>query len=116
MVTGGPVGFRALGRFAVFRYEIHCSRNGVIPDLKFAVNSPRLLSSDRQRAELVLELAPAFPTGTWGRDEFDTGEMWNSNSLTAWLLAESGHEMAEISPPRAGRAPGWSAGLIVADR
>jgi hypothetical protein len=56
-----------------------------------AVSGPRLMSSDVARAQRVLELVPAFPTVTWGRDELHTGDMWNSNSLTAWLLARSGH-------------------------
>jgi hypothetical protein len=43
-----------------------------------------------------------------------TGEMWNSNSLTAWLLAGSGHDLAVVEPPTGGRAPGWSAGLALA--
>lgn len=88
----------------------------MIPDLEFAVDSPRLLSDDRPRAERLLELAAAFPSATCGRAELDTGEMWDSNSLISWLLARSGHATGHISPPRAGRAPGWSAGLIGADR
>ena len=44
--------------------------------------------------------------------------MWNSNSLTAWLLSRRGHDPAApgLQPPAHGRAPGWSAGLIVAAR
>jgi hypothetical protein len=42
-----------------------------------------------------------------------TGEMWNSNSLTAWLLARSGHE-TDSAAPADGHAPGWHAGLTVA--
>jgi hypothetical protein len=42
--------------------------------------------------------------------------MWNSNSLVAWLLAHSGHDMKTIRPPEHGRVPGWSAGLVVAAR
>ena len=57
---------------------------------------------------------PRVPALTWGRDEMHTGEMWNSNSLTAWLLARSGHELATVHPPAQGRAPGWHAGLTVA--
>ena len=53
---------------------------------------------------------------TWGRDELGTGDMWNSNSLVAWLLARSGHEVSGLEPPGGGRAPGWSAGLVVAGR
>ena len=89
---------------------------GTIPDLAEAVDSPRRVSSDAVRAELMLSLAPAFPTATWGRDELGAGEMWNSNSLVAWLLARSGHDLSTIHPPQGGRAPGWSAGLVVAAR
>jgi hypothetical protein len=116
VVVGGPVGTRALGRLRVFRYEIHRSKDGVIPDLRHAVDSPRRLSTDRLQAERVLRLVPAFPTATWGRDELGTGDMWNSNSLTAWLLARSGHVTDGIVPPAGGRAPGWSAGMVVAGR
>jgi hypothetical protein len=80
------------------------------------VDSPRRLSADADRAQRVLELVPDFPTATWGRDEEQTGEMWNSNSLTAWLLARSGHDTDSIAPPEHGRAPGWFAGLCVAAR
>ncbi|HEY4994417.1 MAG TPA: hypothetical protein VII33_20290, partial [Nakamurella sp.] len=64
----------------------------------------------------VLDLAPDFPTRTWGRDELHTGDMWNSNSLVAWLLVRAGVGAADIAPPPHGRAPGWTAGLVVAAR
>ena len=64
----------------------------------------------------VLDLVAHVPTATWGRDELGTGEMWNSNSIIAWLLAASGHDVGAIAAPRGGRAPGWSAGLIAASR
>jgi hypothetical protein len=64
----------------------------------------------------VLALVPAFPTATWGCNELKAGGMWNSNLLIAWLLARSGHDMPEIGPPAHGRAPGWSAGLVIAQR
>ena len=44
------------------------------------------------------------------------GEIWNSNSLVAWLLARAGLWTNEIGPPPGGRAPGWDAGLKVAAR
>jgi hypothetical protein len=56
------------------------------------------------------------PPLTWGRDELRSGDMWNSNSLTSWLLARTGHDMTTIGPPGRGRAPGWHAGLILASR
>jgi len=53
---------------------------------------------------------------TWGRDELGAGDMWNSNSLVSWALARTGHDMNVIRPPINGRAPGWKAGLWLADR
>lgn len=116
VVCEGPVGLRWLGVSRLFRYEVRCWRNGVIPDLVEAVDSPRRLSTDPARAEQIMSLAPVFPTATWGRDELGTGDMWNSNSLVAWLLARSGHDLDSVTPPLHGRAPGWAAGLVVALR
>ena len=116
VVADGSVGLPSLGRSRFFRYEVRRWRNGTIPDVSEAVASPVRLSSDVVRARRVLELVPAFPTFTWGRDELHTGDMWNSNSLIAWLLALSGHQTALLEPPPKGRAPGWAAGLVVAAR
>jgi hypothetical protein len=116
VVGEGPVGMRWLGRSRLFRYEVRCWRGGVIPDLAEAVESPRRVSDDPGRAKDVLVLAAEFPTATWGRDELGGGEMWNSNSLVAWLLARSGHDVDSLQPPSGGRAPGWEAGLAVAGR
>jgi hypothetical protein len=116
VVGEGPVGARRLGRSPLFRYEVRRWRDGVIPDLVYAVAGPRRLSTDPGRARALLDLVPRFPNVTWGRDELAAGEMWNSNSLVAWLLARSGHDVRQIQPPDGGRAPGWSAGLVVAAR
>jgi hypothetical protein len=116
VVGEGSVGLPWLGRSRLFRYEVRRWSDGVIPDLDTAVASPRQPDSDRARAERLLELVGAFPLKTWGQDEMGTGEMWNSNSLTAWLLARSGHRTDDIAPPAGGRAPGWSAGLVAARR
>ena len=116
VVGEGPVGLPWLGRSRFFRYEIRRWRDGAIPDIAEAVDSPRNLHTDGGRAGRLLALVPAFPTVTWGRDELRAGEMWNSNSLIAWLLARSGHQAGTITTPARGRAPGWSAGLTVASR
>jgi hypothetical protein len=116
VVSEGAVGIQWLHHSRFFRYEVRRWRNGRIPDISEAVASPQRLSSDVVRAQRVLELVPAFPTATWGRDELHTGDMWNSNSLTAWLLARSGHETELLEPPGRGRAPGWSGGLVLAAR
>jgi hypothetical protein len=63
-----------------------------------------------------VKLVGALPSLVWGRDQLGTGEMWNSNSVIAWLLARSGLPTDAIRPPTGGRAPGWQAGLVVARR
>lgn len=116
VVAGGAVGSRWAGRLRIFRYEIHCWPEGRIPDVAEAVDSPRRLSADAARARRVLAAVPQVPTPVWGRDELGAGEMWNSNSVIAWVLARSGHDPAHIDPPAGGRAPGWAAGVTVASR
>jgi hypothetical protein len=116
VVREGVVGLRALGRFRLFRYEIRCWREGVIPDIAEAVESPHHLSSDPDRARHLLALVPQVPAPVWGRDELGSGEMWNSNSTISWLLALSGLDVESIPLPRGGRAPGWHAGIVSARR
>jgi hypothetical protein len=116
VVAEGPVGTRLAGRFRIFRYEIRRWYGGYIPDVDEAVASPRRLTDERARAQRVLDLVPQVPTPVWGRDELKTGDMWNSNSVIAWLIARSGMDTESIHPPAAGRAPGWQAGLVVARR
>ena len=115
-VVEGAVGTSFAGRFRPFRYEIRRWRDGHIPDIGFAISSPERVSSDPTCASRLLDLVPVVPPLVWGRDERHTGEMWNSNSVIAWLLARSGIEAEEIQPPPRGRAPGWHAGLVVASR
>lgn len=116
VVQEGPVGSRWLGRFRAFRYEVRCWPAGTIPDLAEAVESPVRTTDDVRQVAAVLNLLPQVPALTWGRDELGTGEMWNSNSMIAWVLARAGHDMDVITPPRNGRLPGWAAGLELARR
>jgi hypothetical protein len=116
VVARGAVGARWTGRFRIFRYEIRRWRGGHIPDIAEAVDSPQRLSHDEGRARRVLDVVPEVPTPVWGRDELGTGEMWNSNSVIAWVIASSGINAESIQPPEGGRAPGWQAGLVVARR
>jgi hypothetical protein len=116
VVSEGPVGATWAGRLRLFRYEIRRWRDGVIPDVAEAVGSPQRLTDDLALAERMLDLVPAVPVLVWGRDEANTGEMWNSNSLVSWLIARTGLPAGAIQPPPGGRAPGWSSGLVVADR
>lgn len=114
VVAEGPVGARWAGRFRIFRYEMRRWRDGVIPDMGEAVDSPRRLSDDVADARRLLELVPQIPILVWGRDELQTGEMWNSNSIIAWLIARTGFDVNSIQPPPGGRAPGWNAGVLAA--
>ncbi|WP_216853631.1 hypothetical protein [Phytoactinopolyspora halotolerans] len=112
----GPVGCAWLGQSVLFRYEVRCWRDGAIPDVAYAVGGAHVLSEDVRRASELLSLVPRAPRLTWGRDELGTGDMWNSNSVVSWLLVSSGHMVDTLRPPRNGRAPGWSSGLIHAAR
>ena len=116
VVAGGPVGSRGAGRLRLFRYEIRRWRDGVIPDIAEAVDSPRLLTTDPAVAQRVLDLVAAVPTPVWGRDELGAGEMWNSNSIMAWVITRAGLDAEAIHPPARGRAPGWEAGVTIAYR
>ncbi len=116
VLVEGPVGARWLGRFRAFRYEMRCWPGGYIPDLAQAVDSPVRTTQDPTRVAAVLDVLKGIPPLTWGRDELGAGEMWNSNAAVAWALARTGHDMSAIGPPRGGRAPGWAAGLVLAER
>jgi hypothetical protein len=116
VVSEGAVGSRWAGRLRIFRYEQRCWRDGVIPDLAEAVDSPVRLTTDPALADRVIELVPLAPAPVWGRDELGAGEMWNSNSLVSWLLVRSGIGVESVDPPAGGRAPGWQAGAVLAER
>jgi hypothetical protein len=115
VVGVGAVGSRHAARLRLFRYEVRCWRGGSIPDLVEAVGEPCRLSSDPDAARRLVDLVPSVPRPVWGRDELGTGEMWNSNSVIAWLIATAGLP-AYLRPPERGRAPGWDAGVAVARR
>ena len=115
VVARGAVGSRRLGTLRVFRYEVRCWHHGVIPDADRATATTTLPVglADAQR---IVDLVPSVPAAVWGRDELEAGEMWNSNSVTSWLLRRGGIDTIDLAPPDGGRAPGWDAGLVVAAR
>jgi hypothetical protein len=116
VVATGAVGSRYAGWLRLFRYEVRCWRGGSIPDLDWAVGGARRLTSDPRVARRLLDVIAMVPTPVWGRDERKAGEMWNSNSMIAWLLVTAGLSTDHLWPPLHGRAPGWYAGLEVARR
>lgn len=114
VVAQGAVFAQWLSFTRIFRYEVRCWPDGELPDSDDAVGGPHLISVDLITAQRLLELASSVPTLTWGRDQRDTGDMWNSNSVISWLLARVGINMDAVGPPEGGRAPGWNAGLAIA--
>jgi hypothetical protein len=116
VVAEGAVGTSWAGRLRIFRYEIRRWRNGVIPDLGYAVASLVRVTRDPAIALQILDLLSSMPTPTWGRDELGAGEMWSCNSIISWVLTRASVDTNTIPfPPRA-RAPGWDAGITVARR
>jgi hypothetical protein len=116
VVVEGAVGVRWAGRFRVFRYEVRCWPDGVIPDLQHTIGGPVRLTDDAAVAEHIVALLPGVPALTWGRDESKVGEMWTCNSIISWVLTRAGVDTDTISLPTRGRAPGWDAGVAVARR
>ena len=114
VVATGPVGLRCLGRSRLFRYEVRCWPNGILPDRIFAVDSPTTLPLTTAGAHALLDRVPTVPPHTWGRDALGVGDMWNSNSLISWLLHTSGIDATRLLPPAGGRAPGWASGIAAA--
>ncbi|MFZ6003245.1 MAG: hypothetical protein ACOYXM_04860 [Actinomycetota bacterium] len=114
VVAQGPVGLAALGRFRLFRYEIRCWPDGVVPDLAYAVDSPVRLTTDLLMAQRVFDFLPRVPTLVWGRDECSVGDMWSCNSIISWTLARAGVDVSSIRMPTHARAPGWEAGIAIA--
>lgn len=116
VVVEGPVFSRHLGRVALLRYEVRCWQDGEIPDAPWAVGGPQRITDDVDVAERVLAVLPAMAPHVWGRKAPGTGDMWNSNSIISWALMRSGFPAAGLEPPGGGRAPGWRAGIAVAEQ
>jgi hypothetical protein len=105
VVAEGAVGARWAARLRIFRYEVRRWRDGVIPDVDEAVESPVRLTEDAGVAQRLWNEVPRIPTPVWGRDELDAGEMWNSNSIIAWLITRSRLPIEQIQPPSRAARP-----------
>ena len=77
------------------------------------MGEPVVLALGVERVRSLRDDVARVPRLTWGADAVGVGDMWNSNSLVAWLLARAGVDAASLAPP-AGSAPGWRAGLAAA--
>jgi hypothetical protein len=114
VVAEAPVFARWMSRTRVFRYEVRCWQDGILPDRDQAAGGPQVLSEDLQTAHRLLHMTRSVPALIWGRDQSDVGDMWNSNSVISWLLTRSGLPIDTFQPPAGGRAPGWQAGIAIA--
>jgi hypothetical protein len=115
-LTTGPVGVRGADRLRLFRYQLLCQPGERLPDEEWATGGPTRLTEDCEVVRRVLDVAPTVPKHVWGRRVRGTREMWTSDSVISWVLASSGIDLSNMSPPDGGRAPGWYAGLAVARR
>lgn len=116
VVVEGPVFAPWLTSTRVFRYEVRCWRNGVLPDADEAIGGPQRVSGDLALARDLLDQVASVPALIWGRDQLGVRDMWNSNSVISWLLAVAGLPMETIMPPMGARVPGWHAGIEMAKR
>ncbi|HEX7165575.1 MAG TPA: hypothetical protein VF230_01210 [Acidimicrobiales bacterium] len=114
VVARGAVGSTMLGRLRLFAYEVRRWRDGVVPDLAYAVASPIRVARDLSVAHRVFDALPHVPTLVWGRDELSVGDMWSCNSIISWALVTAGVDAGAISLPPRARAPGWDAGIAAA--
>lgn len=115
VVVTGPVGLRALGQSRLFRYEVRCWQDGLLPDREWALGGPVTVARDEETAQLLIRHTHDVPALTWGRHVPPSKDMWNSNSVVSWLLQGAGvPSVSALLPPGGGRAPGWAAGLALA--
>ena len=76
VVAEGAVGAHAAGRFRLFRYEVRCWRDGIIPDMFEAVGSPTASSR--------------IPTALGGCSSCAAGSDLPSGVGTSWARARCG--------------------------
>jgi hypothetical protein len=107
VVATGPVGTRWLGRSRWFSYEVRLTRPSVV-----ATRDVVVVATGGAAVRSVLAAVPRVPRLVWGREVGSTGDMWSSNSVVSWVLAEAGL-LGDLGPPDGGRAPGWDAGVAV---
>lgn len=114
VIVRGPVGLRWLGASRFFQYEVRCWAGGSIPDRDWAVGAPVRFPLTSSEVHALITRVPLVPRLTWGRDAFGIADMWNSNSLIAWVLQSNGIDARRLLPPRGGDAPGWRSGVVAA--
>ena len=98
----GSVGTRAAGRFRLFRYEVRRWRDGVIPDLAEAVESPRRLSDDRDLRAAVARARAGVADASLGSRRAAHGRDVELELAHLLAVVRSGLDVDSIRLPRAG--------------
>jgi len=102
----GPVVSPLAGRLRVFRYEIRCWRDGVIPDAADAVGEPVTVTRAPGRARAVVALVPEVPP-PWcgavtpaapGRCGTPTPSSPGCSRGPGWMRMPSHHRRAAVRP------------------
>ena len=68
------------------------------------------MTRDPALARTVLDLVPEVPALMWGRKPPGSAEMWNSNSVIAWILTRAGFGDADARLPPGHEGPGVADG------
>ncbi|MFD3789931.1 hypothetical protein [Streptomyces cyaneofuscatus] len=61
VVATGPVGWEALGRWRLFRYEVRCWPEGLLPDRGLAVGAPQQIALTPDGARSLLARVSTAP-------------------------------------------------------
>jgi hypothetical protein len=93
VVAIGAVGARWTGRFRTFRYEVLRWRDGVVPDVAEAVDSPRHLTDDLAIGQVSRSNAPVKSWRPWNRSTF---RPWSCCTICGGL-AEPGRRDCFVS-------------------
>ena len=102
VAAGGAVGTRWAGHFRIFRYEVRRWRDGVIPDVSEAVDSPRRLTDDAECARRLLDLVPSPPDAGLG-----SGRAGNRRNVELQLGDRVADRQQRSEPGLDPSAGGW---------
>ena len=111
----GPVGISIAGRLRLFRYQLVCRETDSLPDEGWAINSPVLLSTDAAFGKRLMALAPLVPANVWVAGRPAPRRCGHLIRPSRWLLHRTGLDAAALQRPPGTQAPGWAAGIQVAE-
>ena len=78
------------------------------------VDQPRIVAFRLTSHNLIRRLGPRSVVSAAAACGV-LGDMWNSNSVIAWLLTRAGINARDMQSPQGGRAPGWMTVVLEAE-